>query len=66
MAVVCPLCLWVHRRHASATHLLAQGLSLKEIGGHLGHRLSKTTTVYAKVNLTGLREAATLSLGGLL
>ena len=25
-------------RHACATHLLAQGLSLKEIGDHLGHR----------------------------
>jgi site-specific recombinase XerD len=53
-------------RHASATHLLAQGFSLKEIGDHLGHRLSKTTAVYAKVNLTGLREVANLSLGGLL
>jgi integrase/recombinase XerD len=53
-------------RHASATHLLAQGFSLKEIGDHLGHRLSKTTAVYAKVNLTGLREVANLSLRGLL
>ena len=53
-------------RHASATHLLAQGFSLKEIGDHLGHRLSKTTALYAKVNLTGLREVAHLSLGGLL
>jgi integrase/recombinase XerD len=53
-------------RHASATHLLAQGFSLKEIGDHLGHRLPKTTAVYAKVNLTGLREVAALSLGGLL
>ena len=39
-------------RHAGATHLLAQGFSLKEIGDNLGHRLSKTTAVYAKVNLT--------------
>jgi integrase len=53
-------------RHANATHLLARGFSLKEIGDHLGHRLSKTTAVYAKVNLTGLREVANLSLGGLL
>jgi integrase/recombinase XerD len=53
-------------RHASATHLLAQGFSLKEIGDHLGHRLSKTTSVYAKVNLPELREVANLSLGGLL
>ena len=53
-------------RRASATHLLAQGFSLKEIGDHLGHRLAKTTAIYAKVNLAGLREVANLSLGGLL
>jgi len=53
-------------RHASATHLLAQGFSLKEIGDHLGHRLPKTTAVYAKVNLPGLREVANFGLGGLL
>jgi integrase len=53
-------------RHASATHLLAQGYSLKEIGDHLGHRLAKTTAIYTKVNLSGLREVANLSLGGLL
>ena len=52
-------------RHACATHLLAQGLSLKEIGDHLGHRLPKTTAVYAKVNMAGLREVANFSLGGL-
>ena len=53
-------------RHANATHLLTQGFSLKAIGDHLGHRRAKTTAVYAKVNLTGLREVANLSLGGLL
>jgi site-specific recombinase XerD len=52
-------------RHACATHLLAQGLSLKEIGDHLGHRLPKTTSVYAKVDLPGLRQVANLTLGGL-
>lgn len=52
-------------RHACATHLLAQGLSLKEIGDHLGHRLPKTTAVYAKVDMAGLREVATFTLGGL-
>lgn len=52
-------------RHACATHLLAQGLSLKEIGDHLGQRLPKTTAVYAKVNMVGLREVANFSLGGL-
>ena len=53
-------------RHACATRLLAQGFSLKEIGDHLGHRAPNTTARYAKVNLTGLREVANLSLGGLL
>jgi integrase len=53
-------------RHACATHLLAQGLSLKEIGDHLGHRQPDTTRVYAKVDLAGLRQVADLDLGGLL
>jgi site-specific recombinase XerD len=53
-------------RHACATRLLAQGLSLKEIGDHLGHQNPKSTSVYAKVDLVGLREVAEFSLGGLL
>ena len=53
-------------RHACATRLLEQGLSLKEIGDHLGHRALSSTARYASVNLTGLREVANLSLGGLL
>jgi integrase/recombinase XerD len=53
-------------RHACATHLLEQGLSLKEIGDHLGHRHPDTTTIYAPVNLPALREVAYLSLAGLL
>ena len=53
-------------RHACATHLLAQGLSLKEIGDHLGHRNPASTCVYAKVDLIGLREVAEFSLGDLL
>jgi integrase/recombinase XerD len=53
-------------RHACATHLLAQGLSLKEIGDYLGHRNPNATRVYAKVDLTGLREVAEFDLGGLL
>jgi integrase/recombinase XerD len=38
-------------RHACATRLLAEGLSMKEIGDHLGHRKTDTTRVYAKVDL---------------
>ena len=53
-------------RHACATHLLAQGLSLKEIGDHLGHRSPNTTRTYAKVDIVGLRQVANFELGGLL
>jgi len=53
-------------RHACATRLLAEGLSMKEIGDHLGHRKADTTRVYAKVNLAGLRQVADFNLGGLL
>ena len=53
-------------RHACATHLLQEGLSLKEIGDHLGHRNPDTTRVYAKVDLAGLRQVADFELGGLL
>lgn len=52
-------------RHACATHLLNQGLSLKEIGDHLGHRHPDTTRIYAKVDLTHLREVGQLDLRGL-
>ncbi|HUE82847.1 MAG TPA: tyrosine-type recombinase/integrase [Pyrinomonadaceae bacterium] len=53
-------------RHACATHLLSQGLSLKEIGDHLGHRNPDATRLYAKVDLKGLREVADFHIGGLL
>jgi integrase/recombinase XerD len=53
-------------RHACATHLLERGLSLKEIGDHLGHRHPDTTRIYTKVHLTALRQVAALDLGGLL
>lgn len=53
-------------RHACASHLLAEGLSLKEIGDHLGHTDPRSTRVYAKVGLEGLREVARFDLGGLL
>ena len=53
-------------RHACATHLLSQGLTLTEVGGHLGHRSLDSTRVYAKVDMPALREVANLDLGGLL
>jgi site-specific recombinase XerD len=53
-------------RHAWATHLLAQGLSLKEIGDHLGHADPEATRIYAKVDLAALRVVGNLKLEGLL
>jgi site-specific recombinase XerD len=53
-------------RHACATHLVEQGLTLKEIGDHLGHQSSSSTRVYAKVNLQALRAVAEFDLGGVL
>jgi site-specific recombinase XerD len=53
-------------RHACATHLLEQGLSLKEIGDHLGHVDPETTRLYAKVDLAGLRAVGDFDLEGLL
>ena len=40
-------------RHACATHLLAQGLTMKEVGDHLGHVSVAATRIYAKVDLAG-------------
>jgi site-specific recombinase XerD len=53
-------------RHAFATRLLAQGVSLKQIGDLLGHRNSASTGIYAKVDLKMLRRVADFGLGGLL
>jgi len=52
-------------RHACATHLLAEGVSLKEIADHLGHVSLEATQVYAKVDLLALREVSDLPLKGL-
>jgi integrase/recombinase XerD len=52
-------------RHACATHLMTEGLSLKEIGDHLGHSSTESTQIYAKVDMAGLREVAESGLGGL-
>ena len=52
-------------RHACAGRLVAAGLSLKEIGDHLGHTSTHATRIYAKVDLAGLREVADFDLGGL-
>lgn len=53
-------------RHACAVRLLAEGLTIKEIGDHLGHRSTAATSVYAKVNMTALREVGAFDLGDVL
>lgn len=53
-------------RHACATRLINQGLSLKEIGDYLGQRDLEATRIYAKVDLVRLREVASFDLGELL
>ena len=52
-------------RHACATRMLAQGLTLKEIGDHLGHRSSQSTMTYTKVDMAALREVGDFDLGAL-
>jgi site-specific recombinase XerD len=52
-------------RHACATRMLAQGLTLKEIGDHLGHGSPRSTLTYTKVDLVGLREVGDFDLGAL-
>lgn len=52
-------------RHACAARLLANGLSLKEIGDHLGHRSTSATMTYTKVDLVSLREVGDFDLGDL-
>jgi site-specific recombinase XerD len=53
-------------RHACASHLLASGFSLKQIGDHLGHRSANSTLGYTKIDLAGLRQVAEFDLGRLL
>jgi integrase/recombinase XerD len=52
-------------RHSCATHLLAEGVSLKEIADHLGHVSLAATQMYAKVDLTALREVGAFPLTSL-
>ncbi len=52
-------------RHACATHLVSEGVSLKEIADHLGHSSLEATQVYAKVDLLALREVGDLPLESL-
>jgi integrase/recombinase XerD len=50
-------------RHACASNLINKDLSLKEVADHLGHFSLHSTRIYAKVNLTGLRQVGDFDLG---
>jgi len=53
-------------RHACATHLINEGVTLKEISNHLGHSDLETTRIYAKVDLVNLRKVADFDMEDLL
>jgi integrase/recombinase XerD len=52
-------------RHSCATRLLKKGSSLKEIADFLGHRNTKTVSIYAQFDNVSLRKVAAVSLRGL-
>jgi site-specific recombinase XerD len=52
-------------RHACAKQLLTEGFSIKQIGDHLGHVSVVATQLYAKVDLSGLREVGNLDMSEL-
>lgn len=53
-------------RHACASHLINEGVSLKEISEHLGHQGLESTRIYTKVDLSSLRQIADFDIGDLL
>lgn len=52
-------------RHSCAAKMLADGLTLKQIGDHLGHRSTSATQVYTKVDMNWLRQVGDFDLGEL-
>lgn len=53
-------------RHACATHLINEGISLKEISTLLGHQHLDSTRIYAKVDLINLRKVAEFEISDLI
>lgn len=45
-------------RHTVATHMVRQGVTLKEVADVLGHARLETTAIYAKLHLDTLRSVA--------
>ena len=56
-AAFCRLCRARHKRHSYATHLLEEGVSLRQISQYLGHESLETTVIYT--HLTAISEAKT-------
>jgi integrase/recombinase XerD len=50
-------------RHSCATQLLKKGSSLQDIADFLGHRSTKSVSIYAKYDTRSLRKVAAFSLG---
>jgi integrase/recombinase XerD len=50
-------------RHACATELLKKGISLQEIADFLGHRDTKSVSIYARYDVRSLQKVAAFSLG---
>jgi site-specific recombinase XerD len=48
-------------RHGCATRLINAGFSLKEVADQLGHQQLDTTRIYAKVDITNLRQVADMN-----
>lgn len=53
-------------RHACATRLINEGISLKEISDHLGQRNMESSRIYTKVDLIHLRKVADFEIGDLI
>ena len=53
-------------RHARATQLLQEGMSLKEVSDFLGHRCLDATLTYAKFSLKLLKPVADFNIGDLM
>ena len=53
-------------RHACASHLINEGVTLKEISDQLGHLRLEATRIYTKVDLSSLRQIADFDIGDLL
>ncbi|MCE7874004.1 hypothetical protein DYH09_27030 [bacterium CPR1] len=45
-------------RHTTAWRLLTDGFSFKAIGDYLGHSAVSSTSIYLKIDIDGLRDAA--------